>query len=176
MPEKCALSHGSGVLGRDPRDSCRFWSPHVENMCTVTQIRLGEGGGWGYPFGGGGVGEPRSGIKKDAGLPHPPPPPWYPPPCPAPPPPPCGVGPVGWGLWWYSSRPFPRTSLGFAVVPPPNLFGRPWHRLLFLFGFQVFFGFPAPSPCLGWHLHHIYIYIYIYIYVNELYEHIRFLL
>ena len=46
MPEKCALSHGSGVLGRDPRDSCRFWSPHVENVCTVTQIRLGEGGGW----------------------------------------------------------------------------------------------------------------------------------
>ena len=30
MPEKCALSHGSGVLGRDPRDSCRFWSPHVD--------------------------------------------------------------------------------------------------------------------------------------------------
>ena len=47
MPEKCALSHGSGVLGRDPRDSCRFWSPDVENVCTVTQIRLGEGGGGG---------------------------------------------------------------------------------------------------------------------------------
>ena len=45
MPEKCALSHGSGVLGRDPRDSCRFGSPHVEKVCTVTQIRLGEGGG-----------------------------------------------------------------------------------------------------------------------------------
>ena len=60
MPEKCALSHGSGVLGRDPRDSCRFWSPHVENVCTVTQIRLGEGGG-GIPLGGGG-GEPRTGI------------------------------------------------------------------------------------------------------------------
>ena len=56
MPEKCALSHGSGVLGRDPRDSCRFWSPHVENVCTVTQIRLGEGGGGGIPFGGGGGG------------------------------------------------------------------------------------------------------------------------
>ena len=28
--EKCALSHGSGVLGRDARNSCRFWSPHVE--------------------------------------------------------------------------------------------------------------------------------------------------
>ena len=56
MPEKCALSHGSGVLGRDPRDSCRFWSPHVENVCTVTQIRLGEGGGGegGYHCGGGG--------------------------------------------------------------------------------------------------------------------------
>ena len=53
MPEKCALSHGSGVLGRDPRDSCRFWSPHVENVCTVTQIRLGEGGG-GDTIGGGG--------------------------------------------------------------------------------------------------------------------------
>ena len=54
MREKCALSHGSGVLGRDPRDSCRFWSPHVENVCTVTQIRLGEGGGGGYHWGGGG--------------------------------------------------------------------------------------------------------------------------
>ena len=54
MPEKCALSHGSGVSGRDTRDSCRFWSPHVENVCTVTQFRLGEGGG--------GVGEPRTGI------------------------------------------------------------------------------------------------------------------
>ena len=53
MPEKCALSHGSGVLGRDPRDSCRFWSPDVENVCTVTQIRLGEGGGGGYHGGGG---------------------------------------------------------------------------------------------------------------------------
>ena len=61
MPEKCALSHGSGVLGRDPRDSCRFWSPHVENVCTVTQIRLGEGGGGGDTIGGG-VGEPRTGI------------------------------------------------------------------------------------------------------------------
>ena len=54
MPEKCALSHGSGVLGPDPRDSSRFWSPHVENVCTVTQIRLGEGGGGGIPLGGGG--------------------------------------------------------------------------------------------------------------------------
>ena len=63
MPEKCALSHGSGVLGPDPRDSCRFWSPHVENVCTVIQIRLGEGvGGGGIPLGGGGVGEPRTGI------------------------------------------------------------------------------------------------------------------
>ena len=62
MPEKCALSHGSGVLGRDPRDGCRFWSPHVENVCTVTQIRLGEGGGGGDTIGGGGVGEPRTGI------------------------------------------------------------------------------------------------------------------
>ena len=63
MPEKCALSHGSGVLGRDPRDSNRFWSPHVEKVCTVTQIRLGEGGGGGGDtIGGGGVGEPRTGI------------------------------------------------------------------------------------------------------------------
>ena len=54
MPEKCALSHGSGVFGPDPRDSYRFWSPHVENVCTVTQIRLGEGGGGGYHWGGGG--------------------------------------------------------------------------------------------------------------------------
>ena len=53
MPEKCALSHGSGVLGHDPRDSCRFWSPHVENVWTVTQIRLGEGGGGGDTIGGG---------------------------------------------------------------------------------------------------------------------------
>ena len=44
MPEQCALSHGSGVLGRDPRDSCRFWSPHVEKVCT---------GGGGYHWGGG---------------------------------------------------------------------------------------------------------------------------
>ena len=65
VPEKCALSHGSGVLGRDARDSCRFWSPHVENVCTVMQIRLGEGGGGGGGYhwgGGGGVGEPRTGI------------------------------------------------------------------------------------------------------------------
>ena len=61
MPEKCALSHGSGVLGRDPRDSCRFGSPHVEKVCTVTQIRFGEGGG-GDTIGWGGVGEPRTGI------------------------------------------------------------------------------------------------------------------
>ena len=64
VPEKCALSHGSGVLGRDPRDSCRFWSPHVGKVCTVTQFRLGEGGGaggGGYHWGGG-VGELRTGI------------------------------------------------------------------------------------------------------------------
>ena len=60
-PEKCALSHGSGVLASDPRDSCRFWSPHVEKVCTVTQFRLGGGGGE-IPLGGGGVGEPRTGI------------------------------------------------------------------------------------------------------------------
>ena len=70
MPEKCALSHGSGVLGRDPRDSCRFWSPHVEKVCTVTQFRLGEGGGGGgIPLGGGGGGwanrEPGSCIMRN---------------------------------------------------------------------------------------------------------------
>ena len=47
MASALAPSHGSGVLGRDPRDSCRFWSPHVEKVCTVTQFRLGEGGGGG---------------------------------------------------------------------------------------------------------------------------------
>ena len=35
----------------------------MENVCTVIQIRLGEGGGGGgIPLGGGGVGEPRTGI------------------------------------------------------------------------------------------------------------------
>ena len=36
----------------------------MENVCTVTQIRLGDGGGGGggLPLGGGGVGEPRTGI------------------------------------------------------------------------------------------------------------------
>ena len=34
-------------------DSCRFWSPHVEKMCAVTQIRLGESGGGGGTIGGG---------------------------------------------------------------------------------------------------------------------------
>ena len=38
----------------------------MENVCTVSQIRLGEGGGGGgYHWaigGGGGVGEPRTGI------------------------------------------------------------------------------------------------------------------
>ena len=33
----------------------------MENVCTITQIRLGEGGGGGYHWGGG-VGEPRTGI------------------------------------------------------------------------------------------------------------------
>ena len=31
-------------------------------VCTVTQFRLGEGGGGGDTMGGGGVGEPRTGI------------------------------------------------------------------------------------------------------------------
>ena len=69
MPEKCALSHGSGVLGRDPRDSCRFWSPDVENVCTVTQIRLGEGGGGGDTMGGGSANrEPGSYIRLRVGM------------------------------------------------------------------------------------------------------------
>ena len=69
MPEKCALSHGSGVLGRDPRDSCRFWSPHVGKVCTVTQFRLGEGGG-GDTIGGGGSAnrEPGSYIHYHYGI------------------------------------------------------------------------------------------------------------
>ena len=71
MPEKCALSHGSGVLGRDPRNSCRFWSPHVENLCTVTQIRLGEGGG-GIPLGGGGSANREPGSYIGLPLPRPP--------------------------------------------------------------------------------------------------------
>ena len=49
VPEKCALSHGSGVLG-----------PDVEKVCTVTQIRLGEGGGGGIPLGGSPNREPGS--------------------------------------------------------------------------------------------------------------------
>ena len=52
----CHTDHGSGVLGRDPRDSCRFWSPHAEKVCTVTQFRLGEGGGGGGDTIGGGGG------------------------------------------------------------------------------------------------------------------------
>ena len=63
MPEKCALSHGSGVLGRDPRDSCRFWSPHVEkSVHSHTDSGWGRGGGDTIGGGGGGVGEPRTGI------------------------------------------------------------------------------------------------------------------
>ena len=62
MREKCALSHGSGVLGRDPRDSCRFWSPHVEKRVhSHTDSAWGGWGGGGIPWGGG-VGEPRTGI------------------------------------------------------------------------------------------------------------------
>ena len=52
MPEKCALSHGSGVLGRDPRDSCRFWSPHVEKCAQSHSFGFGEVGG-GDTIGGG---------------------------------------------------------------------------------------------------------------------------
>ena len=119
MPEKCALSHGSGVLGRDPRDSCRFWSPHVENVCTVTQIRLGEGGRGGIPLGGGG----RRMIPVRPSPPPPPPPPMVPP---HPPPPPlwCGVvvgcfPPPLWcgGLWWFP--PFPPCGVVWVGWFPP---------------------------------------------------------
>ena len=67
--------HTDRASGRDPRDSCRFWSPHVENVCTVTQIRLGEGGvgGGGIPLGGGGG--RRTGIIYGAASPQAPPPP-----------------------------------------------------------------------------------------------------
>ena len=57
MPEKCALSHGSGVLGRDPRDSCRFGSTHALMWKTCAQSHrfgLGRVGG-GDTIGGGGV-------------------------------------------------------------------------------------------------------------------------
>ena len=42
MPKKCALSHGSGVLGRDPRDSCRF---RVHSHTDSAWIPCGGGGG-----------------------------------------------------------------------------------------------------------------------------------
>ena len=47
-----------------------FWSPHVEKVCTVTQIWLGEGGGGGYHWGGGG----RRTENRDHIYGHPPPP------------------------------------------------------------------------------------------------------
>ena len=52
MPEKCALSH------RASWDAILVTVvAFVENVCTVTQIRLGEGGGGGgIPLGGGGAG------------------------------------------------------------------------------------------------------------------------
>ena len=67
MASALAPSRESRVLGRDPRDSCRFWSPHVEKVCTVTQIRLGEegGGGGGYHWGGGRRTENRDHIYLD---------------------------------------------------------------------------------------------------------------
>ena len=94
VPEKCALSRGSGVLGRHPRDSCRCWSPHVEKVCTVTQIRLGEGGGGGYHWGPGSYMIP---VR-----PSPPPP--FPPPNGSP-------LPV---LWWVAS-PLPVVWCGPGV-------------------------------------------------------------
>ena len=62
MPEKCALSHGSGVLGRDPRDSCRFWSPHVgKSVHSHTDSAWGGWwGGGGIPLGGSANREPGS--------------------------------------------------------------------------------------------------------------------
>ena len=42
---KFVLCHTDRASWDAIRDSCLFWSPHVEKVCTVTQIRLGEGGG-----------------------------------------------------------------------------------------------------------------------------------
>ena len=56
MPEKCALSHESGVLGRDPRDSCRFWNPHAKKCAQSHSFGLGRGVGGGGRGGGDTIG------------------------------------------------------------------------------------------------------------------------
>ena len=62
MPEKCALSHGSDVLGRDPPD--RLLEPSCGK--SVHCHTVSAWGGWGGDtIGGGGVGEPRTGIIYD---------------------------------------------------------------------------------------------------------------
>ena len=48
MPEKCALSQGWGVLGRDPRDLC------VHSHTVSAWGGWGGGGAGGYHWGGGG--------------------------------------------------------------------------------------------------------------------------
>ena len=61
MPENCALSHGSSVLGRDPRDSPL--EPSCGKSVHSHTVSAWEGGGeGGIPLGGAGVGEPRTGI------------------------------------------------------------------------------------------------------------------
>ena len=52
MPEKCALSHGSGVLGRDPRDSFAFGALMWKKCARSQRFGLGRVG----MGGGGGVG------------------------------------------------------------------------------------------------------------------------
>ena len=158
MPEKCALSHGSGVLGRDPRDSCRFWSPHVENMCTVTQIRLGEGGGWGYPFGGGGSANREVGSKRMQGCHTPPPPHGIPPPAPPPPPLWCGACGVGSVVVLFPSLP-PHIPRVRSCTPAQPI----WPSLAqasFLVWFPGVLWLPRPQPLLGV-APASYIYIYI---------------
>ena len=62
---KFVLCHTDRASWDVIRDSCLFWSPHVEKVCTVTQIRLGEGGG-GIPLRGcGGRGRGRRTENRD---------------------------------------------------------------------------------------------------------------
>ena len=54
-PEKCALSHGSGVLGRDPRDSCvvAFGALMWKKCAQSHRFGLWRVGGGGDTIGGG---------------------------------------------------------------------------------------------------------------------------
>ena len=69
MPEKCVLSHGSGVL--DPRDSSLLEPSCGKSVHSHTVSALGGWGG-GIPLGGGGSAnrEPGSYIHKLAPLAH----------------------------------------------------------------------------------------------------------